>query len=158
MCVKKCNFRDELSLHRPAFARFGGGRKPGLKPCVGWRMVRCSTILCWAVIECRKSIPIVANLPCRTARGQAETDRESACQRRRDEFVMTEDNNPQHGNAVREPEAVERAEMHAATASIESPASAPAEAGSEPAASESSPLGAYRRARLNPTVDLGQAK
>jgi small subunit ribosomal protein S1 len=71
---------------------------------------------------------------------------------------MTEDNNPQHGNAVREPEAVERAEMHAATASIESPASAPAEAGSEPAASESSPLGAYRRARLNPTVDLGQAK
>ena len=71
---------------------------------------------------------------------------------------MTENNNPQHGNAVREPEAGARAEMHAATASIESPASAPAEAGSEPAASEGSPLGAYRRARLNPTVDLDQAK
>jgi small subunit ribosomal protein S1 len=71
---------------------------------------------------------------------------------------MIEDNDPQQGNAVREPEVAERAEMRAATASIESPVSAPAETGSEPAASEDSPLGAYRRARLNPTVDPSQAK
>jgi small subunit ribosomal protein S1 len=71
---------------------------------------------------------------------------------------MIDDNDSQQGNAVREPEVAERAEMRGATASVESPAPAPVEASVEPDVSEDSPLGAYRRARLNPTVDPSQAK
>lgn len=70
---------------------------------------------------------------------------------------MIDDNDPQQGNAVREPEVVERAELHAATASVERPATAQVEAPAESDVTESSPLGAFRR-RLNPTVEPSQAK
>jgi predicted RNA-binding protein with RPS1 domain len=88
---------------------------------------------------------------------KADTDRGSACQRRRDEFVMTEDNDPQQGNAVREPEVAERAEMRGTAASVENSTTAPPEERADAGATETSPLGAFRR-RLNPTVDASQAR
>ncbi len=67
---------------------------------------------------------------------------------------MTDENNLQHGNAVRDPQVAERAEMQGTVApmerSVESPAEPPIGNGG---VSESSPLGAFRRARLNPAVD-----
>jgi small subunit ribosomal protein S1 len=74
---------------------------------------------------------------------------------------MSDDNNLQHGHAVREPQVGERVEMQAAAAappldrSVESPEETATGNGD---AAESSPLGAFRRARLNPSVDSAQAK
>lgn len=72
---------------------------------------------------------------------------------------MTDDTNPQHGNAVREPEEAERVEMQGNPETMDSAADAPAGApAGNGGVGENSPLGAYRRARLNPTVDAAQAK
>jgi small subunit ribosomal protein S1 len=74
---------------------------------------------------------------------------------------MSDDNNLQHGHAVREPQVGERVEMQAAAAappldrSVESPEETATGNGD---AAESSPLGAFRRARLNPAIDAAQAK
>jgi small subunit ribosomal protein S1 len=72
---------------------------------------------------------------------------------------MTDDNNLQHGNAVRDPQVAERAEMQGTVVPMERSADSPTEpATGNGSATESSPLGAFRRTRLNPTVDATQAK
>ncbi|HUE13400.1 MAG TPA: S1 RNA-binding domain-containing protein [Planctomycetaceae bacterium] len=72
---------------------------------------------------------------------------------------MTDDNNLQHGNAVRDPQLAERAESQATVEPMEHSAEAPVEPPvGNGGVNESSPLGAFRRARLNPAVDATQAK
>jgi|HubBroStandDraft_6_1064221.scaffolds.fasta_scaffold02731_9 predicted RNA-binding protein with RPS1 domain len=124
-----------------------------------WRNGRASTILCWAVIEPATLWIIVANLPLSTAKSQRDTVRESAAKRRRDEFVMIDDSTPQHANAIREPEVGQRMDMQTTAEPIERPAgSATESAADDGAMNQETPLGAFRRARLNPTVDAIQAK
>jgi small subunit ribosomal protein S1 len=72
---------------------------------------------------------------------------------------MTDDTNLQHGNAVRDPRDAEQSEMQGTIESMDSAAESPAEPPiGNGGVSEGSPLGAFRRARLNPTVDETQAK
>jgi small subunit ribosomal protein S1 len=72
---------------------------------------------------------------------------------------MTDDTNLQHGNAVRDPRDAERSEMQGTIEPMDSAADSSAEPPiGNGDANQSSPLGAFRRARLNPTVDETQAK
>ena len=74
---------------------------------------------------------------------------------------MSDDNNLQHGHAVREPQVGERVEMQASAAAppLDRSAESPEEtATGDGDAAESSPLGAFRHARLNPSIDAAQAK
>ena len=72
---------------------------------------------------------------------------------------MSDDNNLQHGHAVREPQVGERVEMGRSHALLRSLARSVGVAGEETAtgngdAAESSPLGAFRRARPEPVRSM----
>jgi small subunit ribosomal protein S1 len=105
--------------------------------------------------------PLLTHSPRESAKAERRDCSWIGVEGRRDELLMSDDNNLQHGNAVREPQVGERVEMQAAAAAVpldcpvESPPESPTGNGG---VAESSPLGAFRRARLNPSVDVAQAK
>jgi len=72
---------------------------------------------------------------------------------------MIDDSTPQHANAIREPEVGERMDMQTTAEPIERPAGSATESEVDDGTmNQETPLGAFRRARLNPTVDETQAK